>query len=84
MGRSRQEPPRTAIFDCEVAPLDLEDTVGFCPRRFAIVAHDPLTEAPLRDRCGRMRRIAPGETGLLLSGTDAWAGYADAASRKPI
>ena len=46
--------------------LGLPRTAGFCPLPYAIVAFDPEREQPLRDARGRLRRVSPGETGLLL------------------
>lgn len=41
-------------------------TVGFCPADYALVACDPETGEAKRDDSGRLIRVGPGETGLLL------------------
>lgn len=41
-------------------------TVGFCPADYALVACDAETGEAKRDDSGRLIRVGPGETGLLL------------------
>ena len=45
----------------------LAKTAGFCPLPFAIVEFDGETETPVRDGAGRMRRVARGGVGLLIT-----------------
>lgn len=47
--------------------FNLSKTAGFCPLPYAIVAFDADAEAPVRDRKGRMQRVASGGVGLLIS-----------------
>jgi acyl-CoA synthetase (AMP-forming)/AMP-acid ligase II len=47
--------------------FNLSKTAGFCPLPFAIVEFDHDAEAPLRDRRGRLRKVASGGVGLLIS-----------------
>jgi fatty-acyl-CoA synthase len=42
-------------------------TTGISPTPLAYVQYDPDTGAPLRDDSGRVRRVAAGQPGLLLS-----------------
>ncbi|MEB3981232.1 long-chain-acyl-CoA synthetase FadD6 [Mycobacterium sp. 663a-19] len=42
-------------------------TTGISPTQLAYVEYDPDTGAPLRDENGRVRRVPPGEPGLLIS-----------------
>ncbi|HTX93679.1 MAG TPA: long-chain-acyl-CoA synthetase FadD6 [Mycobacterium sp.] len=42
-------------------------STGVFPMPLAYVEYDPETGAPLRDEDGRVRRVPPGEPGLLLS-----------------
>ncbi|MBW0013317.1 long-chain-acyl-CoA synthetase FadD6 [Mycobacterium sp.] len=42
-------------------------STGVFPMPLAYVEYDPDTGAPLRDQNGRVRRVPPGEPGLLLS-----------------
>ncbi len=58
-------------------------TAGFTPLSYAVVKIDPNTQAPLRDRRGRMVRAKAGGSGLLLSKVTPHApfdGYTDAGS----
>lgn len=47
--------------------LNLDQTVGFCPMRWAIVAFDIERGQPVRDARGRLVRVRKGETGLLIT-----------------
>ena len=61
----------------------LPRTAGFTPLPYAIVAFDAEREQPLRDARGFMRRVEPGETGLLITEGNArhpFDGYTDAGS----
>ncbi|ETW25177.1 long-chain-acyl-CoA synthetase FadD6 [Mycobacterium gastri] len=63
-------------------------TTGVSPMPLAYVEYDPDTGAPLRDGSGRVRRVPPGEPGLLLSPVNRlqpFDGYTDpAASEKKL
>lgn len=63
-------------------------TTGVSPLPLAYVEYDPDTGAPLRDESGRVRRVPPGEPGLLLSPVNRlqpFDGYTDpAASEKKL
>lgn len=63
-------------------------TTGVSPMPLAYVEYDPDTGAPLRDESGRVRRVPPGEPGLLLSPVNRlqpFDGYTDpAASEKKL
>ncbi|MDH4458130.1 MAG: long-chain-acyl-CoA synthetase [Nevskia sp.] len=50
-----------------VNSFNLSKTAGFCPLPYAIVAFDADAEAPVRNRRGRMQRVARGGVGLLVS-----------------
>ena len=61
--------------------FNFDNTVGFCPLPYAVVAWDAEREEPWRDRHGRMRRVATGEVGLLIGKVTArnrFEGYTDA------
>ena len=61
----------------------LSRTAGFTPLPYAIVAFDAEREQPLRDARGFMRRVEPGEAGLLITEVNAlhpFDGYTDAGS----
>ncbi|HEX4872328.1 MAG TPA: long-chain-acyl-CoA synthetase [Nevskiaceae bacterium] len=66
----------------------LKRTAGYCPLSFAVVAYDPDEERPLRDGRGFLRKVAAGETGLLIievSDHTPFDGYTDAqASEKKL
>lgn len=47
--------------------FNVDRTAGFCPMSFAVVEYDREAEAPVRDAQGRLRRVARGDTGLLIS-----------------
>ena len=49
----------------------LPRTAGFTPMPYAIVAFDTENECPVRDAQGFMRRVAVGETGLLITEVSA-------------
>ncbi|KZS59532.1 long-chain-acyl-CoA synthetase [Mycobacterium kansasii] len=63
-------------------------TTGVSPLPLAYVEYDPDTGAPLRNESGRVRRVPPGEPGLLLSPVNRlqpFDGYTDpAASEKKL
>lgn len=68
--------------------FNMDRTAGFCPLSFAVVAFDPVTEAPTKDDHGRLQEVATGEVGLLLTKITSMApfeGYTDAeASEKKL
>jgi fatty-acyl-CoA synthase len=47
--------------------FNVPKTAGICPTPVAFVEYDPDTGDPLRDERGRVRKVRPGEAGLLLS-----------------
>jgi fatty-acyl-CoA synthase len=56
--------------ECNLAfinALNIERTAGMCPLPFAVVAYDADTGQPSRDAGGRLRRVAAGEIGLLIT-----------------
>jgi acyl-CoA synthetase (AMP-forming)/AMP-acid ligase II len=63
-------------------------TAGYCPLTYAVVEYDAEHEAPARDAQGRLRKVAKGGVGLLVSEvTDKlpFDGYTDpAASEKKL
>ncbi|HWN71027.1 MAG TPA: long-chain-acyl-CoA synthetase [Haliangium sp.] len=63
--------------------LNLDQTVGFCPMRWAIVAFDVERGEPVRDARGRLVRVRRGEVGLLLTKVTRryrFEGYTDTAA----
>jgi fatty-acyl-CoA synthase len=68
--------------------FNVPKTTGISPLPLAYVEYDPDTGAPLRDENGRVRRVPPGEPGLLLSPVNRlqpFDGYTDpAASEKKL
>jgi fatty-acyl-CoA synthase len=68
--------------------LNVPKTTGVSPLPLAYVEYDPDTGAPLRDENGRVRRVPPGQPGLLLSPVNRlqpYDGYTDpAASEKKL
>lgn len=61
--------------------FNVPKTTGFWPTRQAYVEYDPDESAPVRDADGRVRRVPPGEPGLLLSPMtrlSPFDGYTDA------
>ncbi len=59
-----------AASECNLAfvnALGLERTAGFCPMPFAIVEFDVDREQGIRKANGRMKRVARGGVGLLLT-----------------
>jgi citronellyl-CoA synthetase len=67
--------------------LNLDQTVGFCPMRWAIVAFDVERGEPVRSARGRLIRARRGEVGLLITKVTRryrFEGYtdADASARK--
>lgn len=71
-----------------VNAFNANGTAGFCPLPYAIVACDPVSEQPVRDPAGRLRKVKPGETGLLITHITKrtpFDGYTDpAASEKKL
>ncbi len=47
--------------------FNLQRTAGFCPMPFAVVAFDNEAEQPQRQGDGFLRKVAAGETGLLIT-----------------
>ena len=77
--------------ECNLAfvnSFDVDCTAGFCPLPFAVVECDPETEEPVRDSQNRMKKVATGGVGLLITKINKLApfdGYTDAkASEKKI
>ncbi|WP_249026114.1 long-chain-acyl-CoA synthetase FadD6 [Mycobacterium lacus] len=68
--------------------FNVPGTTGISPMPLAYVEYDPDTGAPLRDASGRVRRVAAGEPGLLLSPVNRlqpFDGYTDpVASEKKL
>ena len=63
--------------------FNVPGTTGVAPMPLAYVEYDPNTGTPLRDDRGRVRRVAAGEPGLLLSPVNRlqpFDGYKDKAS----
>ena len=63
--------------------FNLDHTAGFCPYPYAVVACDPERAEALRDTNGRLRKVARGETGLLLTKITRsvpFDGYTDSAA----
>ena len=63
--------------------FNLDHTAGFCPYPYAVVACDPERAEALRDADGRLRKVARGETGLLLTKITRsvpFDGYTDSAA----
>jgi citronellyl-CoA synthetase len=60
--------------------LNLDCTVGTCLTPYAVVEYDLDTEEPVRGEDGFMKKVAPGETGLILaeiSDRMPFAGYTE-------
>jgi fatty-acyl-CoA synthase len=56
--------------ECNVAfinAFNLEQTAGACPLSFEVVEYDPETGKPSRGPDGRLRKVARGDVGLLIS-----------------
>ncbi|GBE64333.1 long-chain-acyl-CoA synthetase [Mycobacterium sp. MFM001] len=68
--------------------FNVPKTTGISPLPLAYVEYDPDTGAPLRDQKGRVRRVPPGQPGLLISPVNKlqpFDGYTDpAASEKKL
>ncbi|BBU21740.1 long-chain-acyl-CoA synthetase FadD6 [Mycobacterium xenopi] len=68
--------------------FNVPKTTGISPLPLAYVEYDPDTGAPLRDDNGRVRRVRPGQPGLLLSPVNwlqPYDGYTDpTASEKKL
>jgi acyl-CoA synthetase (AMP-forming)/AMP-acid ligase II len=47
--------------------LNVDCTVGMCLTPFAIVEYDTDADEPVRGEDGHMKKVAPGETGLLIA-----------------
>lgn len=66
-----------------VNAFNVPGSIGICPTPHAIVEYDVAADAPVRDAQGRLRRVTPGEPGLLLGKVTArfdFDGYTDAAA----
>jgi acyl-CoA synthetase (AMP-forming)/AMP-acid ligase II len=64
-----------------VNSFNVDETAGFCPFPFAVVAYDPDQAAPRRNAQGRLDKVDRGGVGLLLTEvTDSapFDGYTDA------
>jgi acyl-CoA synthetase (AMP-forming)/AMP-acid ligase II len=60
--------------------LNLEETVGLCPAKWALVQYDPETGEPKRDPKGRLTEVPRGAPGLLVAEVTArypYEGYSD-------
>jgi len=72
-----------AASECNVAfvnAFDVDLTNGFCPMRYALVEYDGETGEPTRGADGRLRRVARGDTGLLITAinpSQPFDGYTD-------
>jgi len=70
--------------ECNLAfvnAFNFQGTAGYCPLPYAIVAFDVENETPIRQADGTMRKVAKGESGLLLTEITDKApldGYTDA------
>jgi fatty-acyl-CoA synthase len=68
--------------------LNIDQTAGTCPLPFAIAKYDPDSDAPARNKRGRLEKVRIGDVGLLLTKiTDRapFDGYTDtAASEKKV
>ena len=68
--------------------FNIPGSTGVNPMPLAYVEYDPETSEPVRDAGGRVRRVASGQPGLLLSPVNRFApfdGYTDkAASEKKL
>ncbi len=47
--------------------LNIDKTTGICPSPIVFVEYDEVSGNPVRDKDGRVRKVKPGEPGLLLS-----------------
>ncbi|MBB3039402.1 long-chain-acyl-CoA synthetase [Hoyosella altamirensis] len=77
--------------ECNLAfvnALNIDKTAGVCPLPFAIVEYDQATEKPHRGHDGKLRKVKPGEPGLLITKITSRApfdGYTDPdASEKKV
>jgi acyl-CoA synthetase (AMP-forming)/AMP-acid ligase II len=64
-----------------VNAFNVPRTAGYCPMPFAVVAFDGETESAVRDGSGRLRKVARGEVGLLITEVGEktpFDGYTDA------
>lgn len=60
--------------------LNLDNTVGYCPLKYAIVKYDKENEEPVLDAKGRFIKVNKGEVGLLIgeiSDKTPFDGYTD-------
>ena len=60
--------------------LNLDNTVGYCPLKYAIVKYDKENEEPVLDAKGRFIKVNKGEVGLLIgeiSDKTPFYGYTD-------
>lgn len=66
-----------------VNAFNVPGVIGVCPTPHAIVEYDIEADAPIRDEAGRLRRVAPGQPGLLIGKVSErfdFDGYTDAAA----
>lgn len=70
--------------ECNIAfvnAYNLDQTAGTCPLPYKVVAYDPDTGEAIRNAKGKLRKVKPGQVGLLLAKvTDRtpFDGYTDA------
>jgi acyl-CoA synthetase (AMP-forming)/AMP-acid ligase II len=68
--------------------FNMDRTAGFCPLPFAVVECDMETEEPVRGADGHLKKVGPGQVGLLITKITDMApfeGYTDdAASEKKL
>ncbi|EUA73317.1 AMP-binding enzyme family protein [Mycobacterium xenopi 4042] len=64
--------------------FNVPKTTGISPLPLAYVEYDPDTGAPLRDDNGRVRRVRPGQPGLLLSRSTGFSPTTATPIRPPV
>ncbi|MGE8538828.1 MAG: long-chain-acyl-CoA synthetase [Acinetobacter sp.] len=67
--------------------FNFDNTVGFSPTPYAIIAFDKDKNEPLRDHKGRCKRVKKGETGLLIgkiTRRSPFDGYTDPEKNKSV
>ncbi|KAA8733769.1 long-chain-acyl-CoA synthetase [Acinetobacter qingfengensis] len=67
--------------------FNFDNTVGFSPLPYAIVAFDKETNQPIRDKNGFCQKVKAGETGLLIGKITArtpFDGYTDPEKNKAV
>ena len=61
--------------------LNLDETIGVCLEKHAIVKYDPEEEVFIRDENGFFQKVEKGETGMLIcespAGKDRFTGYTE-------